>query len=353
MTYRIGSLIALACFGSAAVAANAIDQTTGNPGAPSAFDTNYVALPSGGDQASAFVQNNGTSLQYTGVLLNVGAGVNNIFIKVQNQDGDDQFEQAGCYIGNNINGFGLGFFALDEPFNSAQMTATRSGSDVIVELTNVDQGSKADQTYVCSGAPAPEGESIGVHGFASLAQLDDFGDATGVLDTFSFSGPLSSSGNWADLEPGMTANGSTASGGSLARAIYTGDGGGGGDERTYCITFDNFCDSISVVDGVGEWDWTCDGATFAEGDQISLTQSAEAFLCTGESCPFGPGAAEDWSFVFRGGISGTFNLFNFTQGVQFQVDSPYTVFPGQSCFGLAPQRGVSTIGSRALPRADR
>ncbi|MEO0974428.1 MAG: hypothetical protein AAFX85_15170, partial [Pseudomonadota bacterium] len=302
-------------------------------------------MPSGGDQATAFVQNNGTALQYTGVMLNVGAGVNNIFIKVQNQDGDDLFEQAGCYIGNNINGFGLGFFALDEAFNSAQMTVTRSGSDVIVELTDVDNGTKADQTYVCSGAPAPEGESIGVHGFAGLASVDNFGDGTDVLDTFSFSGPLSGSGDWADLDPGMTANGSTASGTSLARAIYTGDGGGGGGNGTYCILFDNFCDSISVDNGVGQWDWTCDGVTLAEGDQIELTQNAQAFLCTGETCPFGPGAAEDWSFVFRGGLAGTFNLFNFTQGVQFQVDSPYTVLPAQTCDGFGPRRGrhLSTI----------
>ncbi|MEM9387717.1 MAG: hypothetical protein AAGA68_21870 [Pseudomonadota bacterium] len=136
-----------------------------------------MALPSGGDQASAFVQNSGTALQYTGVLLNVGAGVDNIFIKVQNQDADDQFEQAGCYVGNNINGFGLGFFALEEAFDSAQMTATRSGSDVDVTLTNVDGGSKADQTYVCSGAPAPEGDGIGVHGFASLALVETLATA--------------------------------------------------------------------------------------------------------------------------------------------------------------------------------
>ncbi|MEM9386194.1 MAG: hypothetical protein AAGA68_14105 [Pseudomonadota bacterium] len=108
-------------------------------------------------------------------------------------------------------------------------------------------------------------------------------------------------------------------------------GGGGGDDRQYCITFDNFCDSISVVNGVGQWDYTCDGVTLAEGEQRSLTQAAEAFICTGESCPFGPGAAEDWSFVFRGGLTGGFNLFNLTQGIQFQDNSPYTVFPGQTC----------------------
>ncbi len=102
-------------------------------------------------------------------------------------------------------------------------------------------------------------------------------------------------------------------------------------ERQYCITFDNFCDSISVVDGVGQWDWTCDGVTLAEGDQISLTQAAEAFVCTGETCPFGPGADEDWSFVFRGGVSGGFNLFNLTQGIQFQDGSPYTVLVSQQC----------------------
>ncbi|MEO0972156.1 MAG: hypothetical protein AAFX85_03610 [Pseudomonadota bacterium] len=113
--------------------------------------------------------------------------------------------------------------------------------------------------------------------------------------------------------------------------VVEGTEGGGGDDPTFtenfCITFDNFCDSISVLNGIGQWDFTCDGVTLAPGAQVALTRNAQAFICGSDPCPSG----EDWSFVFRGGPIGTFNLFNLTQGIQFQADSPYTVLPMQQC----------------------
>jgi hypothetical protein len=133
---------------------------------------NYVG---DGNVAEADVENVGTALQYTGLLLNYGAGSSNLFLKVQNQSGGNQFGHAACYTGNNGGPFGLGFFALSSPFTTAHMRATRVGSDVTIEFTNIDGGAQPPQTYVCSGAPAPEGTGIGILGYAGIARLDNFG----------------------------------------------------------------------------------------------------------------------------------------------------------------------------------
>jgi|GEM_PF-1179273 len=128
-----------------------------------------------GNAAEADIEAVGTALQYTGLLLNYGAGSSNLFLKVQNQSGSNQFRHAGCYTGNNGPPFGLGFFALSSPFTTAHMRATRVGNDVTLSFTNIDGGAQPDQTYVCSGAPAPEGTGIGILGYAGFARLDNFG----------------------------------------------------------------------------------------------------------------------------------------------------------------------------------
>ena len=128
-----------------------------------------------GNAAEADVEAVGTALQYTGLLLNYGAGVSNLFLKVQQQNASGQFSHAGCYTGNNGPAFGLGFFALSSPFTTAHMRATRVGNDVTIEFTNIDGGAQPPQTYVCSGAPAPEGTGIGILGYAGIARLDNFG----------------------------------------------------------------------------------------------------------------------------------------------------------------------------------
>ncbi len=135
----------------------------------------FNGAPGDGNVAEADIATDGTASQYTGLLLNYGAGVTNLFLKVQQQNASGQFHVAGCYIGNNQNGFGLGFFTLDAPFSTAHMKATRVGNDVTIEFTNVDGGTQPDQTYVCTGAPAPEGTGIGILGWNGIARLDNFG----------------------------------------------------------------------------------------------------------------------------------------------------------------------------------
>ncbi|MEM9384452.1 MAG: hypothetical protein AAGA68_05280 [Pseudomonadota bacterium] len=106
----------------------------------------------------------------------------------------------------------------------------------------------------------------------------------------------------------------------------------------YCITFDNFCDSITIEAGEsgGAWDLFCDGGASAEGvGVIALTQNARAVTC-GTPGNFACAGFDDFSFVFRGGVSGLFNLFGLSTGITYQSDQPYTVFPG-GC-GFAPVR---------------
>lgn len=134
----------------------------------------FDGAPGDGLTAEADIATNGTSLQYTGLLLSYGAGSSNVFIKVQQQGGSGQFDHGACYTGNNGGSFGLGFFAFSETFATAHLKAARVGDVVTIELTNVDGGTKAPQTYVCAGAPPVEGTGVGIHGYAGIARIDNF-----------------------------------------------------------------------------------------------------------------------------------------------------------------------------------
>ncbi len=132
-----------------------------------------------GDTAEMHVAANGTFLQYAALLLNFGAGSSNLFLKVQNQrHANPQFGHAACYIGNNGTAFGLGLFDLSSPFSTTHMKATRSGSTVTLESTNIDGGAQPDQTYLCNGAPPAEGTGPGIGGWDGIARMDNF--AVGV-----------------------------------------------------------------------------------------------------------------------------------------------------------------------------
>lgn len=218
-----------AVFAADQPAISAVDATLGYAPemyAPTAKDLAYSGVTAG-DVAEADIRAVGTSLQYTGLVLNgdgVNAGSPHPFLKVQQQGATGSFEYAGCYLGNNGSAgtFGLGFFALSQPFNSAHMRASRVSSTVTIEFTNVNGGSLPDQTYTCAGAPAAPGDKIGVLGYANIAKIDNFSDGATVLDTFSYVGALGTTGNWNDAAPGMNADGSQASGGPGALSFWVG-----------------------------------------------------------------------------------------------------------------------------------
>ncbi|HPC82383.1 MAG TPA: hypothetical protein P5234_03275 [Thermoanaerobaculaceae bacterium] len=162
----------------------------------------FNGAPGTGDTAELDVANNTTSLQYAALLLNYGAGSTNLFLKVQNQFGGNQFGHAACYTGNNGDSFGLGFFALSSPFSTAHMKATRSGTTVTLEFTNIDGGAQPDQTYVCTGAPAAEGTGVGIGGYAGLTRMDNFAVNGGGLQPADVSGTKTVSGG--PYRPGGT-----------------------------------------------------------------------------------------------------------------------------------------------------
>jgi fumarate hydratase class II len=94
----------------------------------------FNGAPGDGNYAEADIATNGTALQYTGLLLNYGAGATNLFIKVQQQNSSGLFEYGACYTGNNGPAFGLGFFPLTSSFSTAHMTVTRVGNDVTIAV---------------------------------------------------------------------------------------------------------------------------------------------------------------------------------------------------------------------------
>lgn len=136
----------------------------------------FNGVSTDGNMAEMDVAVSGTSLQYAGLLLNYGAGVNNLFIKVQQQAPfEGKFTHAACYTGSGGIGFGLNFFELTSPFMSAHMSARRVGDTVTLVFSNVDGSTQPTQTYTCTGAPPPEGSGIGILGYNAIARMDNFG----------------------------------------------------------------------------------------------------------------------------------------------------------------------------------
>lgn len=104
----------------------------------------------------------GGALQYSALVLDYGAGNNNLFIKVQDNGVGSGFNTAGCYLGNNSGGFGLGFFDLSQPFTSAHMIVSVDVDRVVtLVFTNINGGSGA-QAYICGVAPIAEGLLVGI-----------------------------------------------------------------------------------------------------------------------------------------------------------------------------------------------
>lgn len=188
-----------------------------------------------GDIARADIQAVGTGAQYValilnGVVPNANAIAPHLFLKVGQADASGNFHYGACYLGNNGSSghFGpmqsQGRFNLSQPFNSARMVVARLGGGFVrIKFTNVDNGTKPDQGYTCSGAPDPDpaGTKIGVASSGSAARIDNFGDDVAVRDTFTYNGALGSTGNWVDIDPGMVANGSSATGGNGAQSLWS------------------------------------------------------------------------------------------------------------------------------------
>ena len=147
----------------------------------------------GGNQIEADISlTPGGGGQYAGLVLNYDEGVNNLFMKVQDNDGNGTFDSAACYTGNNEDGFGPGFFALTAPFARAHMTVSVSNNRVVyISLTRIDGGS-GSQYYECPGAPLAEGYGVGIASYNG-GRVDNFQVIQDFRDNFNrANGPLGS-----------------------------------------------------------------------------------------------------------------------------------------------------------------
>ena len=162
----------------------------------------YNSLGSNAVEADISI-NPAAGLQYAGLVLHYDEGAYNLFLKVQDNDGNGSFEHGACYTGNNNTGgsFGLGFFTLTTPFASAHMKVTAGDDDVVhITFTNVDGGAGV-QTYNCTGAPDAEGYGVGIASWYG-ARVDNFQITQDFLDDFNrMNGDLGS--GWTDRAGNM------------------------------------------------------------------------------------------------------------------------------------------------------
>ncbi len=180
----------------------------------------------GANQIEADVSTSpGGGLQYAGLVLNYDEGVNNLFLKVQDNDGNGSFERGACYTGNNNSSasFGLSYFTLDYPFARAHMTVmVNNNREVYFRLTNIDGGG-GSQYYICAGAPAAEGYGVGIASFGG-GRVDNFQVVQDFRDNFNRAdGSLGT--DWAVLNGSYAIVNQKAVGiEGWARAVYNGMG---------------------------------------------------------------------------------------------------------------------------------
>ena len=157
----------------------------------------YNSLGSNGVEADISI-NPEEGSQYAGLVLKYDEGAYNLFLKVQDNDGNGSFEHGACYTGNNntSGSFGLGFFTLTTPFASAHMKVTAGDDDVVhITFTNVDGGTGV-QNYDCTGAPDAEGYGVGIVSWYG-ARVDNFQITQDFQDNFNrMNGDLGS--GWID-----------------------------------------------------------------------------------------------------------------------------------------------------------
>jgi len=125
----------------------------------------------------------GTDLDYGALVLGYADNSNNLFIKLQNQNGIPGFEAIGFYFGNNGSNNGAwsdsDFVAgaLND-LTSARVRISLSGTDLFLEVDENLDGTY-DHAYVRNNVPIGLlGTAIGIGGFSSAnTRIDNFGTA--------------------------------------------------------------------------------------------------------------------------------------------------------------------------------
>jgi hypothetical protein len=130
--------------------------------------------PRSAREACIDVSTGGTGLQYAAIVLRHGDLDNSVFIKVQNQDGDNTFELAYFYRGNNGQGGTLmPQRGITAPFSSGRIHVWSKGTKARLDI-DTDFDNKPEQSFNVSG--------IATGGLGTLIGVGAFGGA--IIDNF-------------------------------------------------------------------------------------------------------------------------------------------------------------------------
>ena len=177
-----------------------------------------------------------TSLDFAGLILDRDSG-DNLFIKVQGQDGSGKFSHIGFYHTLGTTGGWAGmtggdaFFALaaGDEFASAHMIATHDGAgNVTLRLTNIDGGGKVLE-FTRGGWTPRNSRSGGFGGFIGSFPVDNWGNGNPtdyICDNFDrANGGLG--GNWVTTDGTASIVSDAARGNNNSRSIFIGSCGAG------------------------------------------------------------------------------------------------------------------------------
>jgi hypothetical protein len=236
----------------------------------------------------------GTNSGYGAVVFNWD-GVDNAFVKVQQQDGAGTFGHVGFYHGKNEGAWpgqtgGGGFFAIPATmrFQTAHMTATIDNSGAVrLVLTNLDGGANEFLEYQRGGWSILGGNGIGIGGWTGDNIMDNVAiNGSTICDNFNRpNGPLGP--NWtADGPGGIVSNaarlGRPPGGFPLdqTRALFTGVCGGCNDTTPPTVEIDapaSFACDCSPIQITGT---AIDGDGTYVGDRLEYRRSDVAAWTT-------------------------------------------------------------------------
>jgi cysteine-rich repeat protein len=216
---------------------------------------------------------NGAQIQYTALVLRYADLANNVFVKVQDNDGSGDYDTAFFHYGNNGGAWSGTYLFPLTPFTSARLLAHVDGTDVTLQI-DTDFNNVADQTYTVGGLPTGSlGTGIGLGGFQA-ALMDDFKAVDSVCGNGS-----TDSGEQCD-------DANTNSGDCCSSTCqYEASGSPCPDDANICT--DNVCDGAGTC-GLNNMA-ACDDGIFCNG-----TDTCGGGMCghSGDPCTSGPPCAD-------------------------------------------------------------
>ena len=134
------------------------------------FSGNYLSTIVSVDAININV---GTDVHYVALLFGVASSSESIFVKVQDQGGNGQFNTAFFYYGNN--GVDGTYFLLDSPFQQGRIFAWASDIDTMSLGIDTNFDNVLEQTYSTTGwASKTFGDGVGLGLFNNSVRADNF-----------------------------------------------------------------------------------------------------------------------------------------------------------------------------------